>query len=260
VSATIEFLTERRLVRFPDDWYDANSEEHFWFEWRARVARRLIERAAIPTEKHLMVLDVGCGTGITCRQLAPHTRWQFDGADVNIQALNRCRIGHGRILYYDVLERRADLAEAYDIVILFDTLEHIENTGPFVSAVFHHLRPGGILLVNVPALMTLYSVYDEVAGHYRRYTRNTLEREFTGLEATVVDQAYWGFSMVPLLWMRQQVLRRRVRHDVDVIRTGFVPPNALTHRALKGLMAFETRFLQSPPLGSSVMSIVRKNA
>jgi SAM-dependent methyltransferase len=259
VSATIEFLTERRLVRFPEDWYDANSEEHFWFEWRVRVARRLIERAAIPTEKHLKVLDVGCGTGITCRQLARHTQWQFDGADVNIHALHRCRIGHGRILYYDILERRADLAEAYDVVILFDTLEHIEDTGPFVSAVFHHLRPGGLLLVNVPALMTLYSFYDEVAGHYRRYTLDTLEREFTGLEVTVVDQVYWGFSMVPLLWLRQQILRRRRAGADGVIQTGFIPPNRLLHSVLKGVMALETTLLNSPPLGSSVMSVIRKH-
>jgi SAM-dependent methyltransferase len=202
--------------------------------------------------------DVGCGTGIICRQLARHTRWRFDGVDLNINALNQCRIGDGRILYYDILEKRADFAGAYDIVILFDTLEHIEDTRPFLSAVLHHLRPRGMVIVNVPALMTLYSRYDEVAGHYRRYTRETLEREFFELGAVVVSDAYWGFSMVPLLWLRQQVLRRRVTTD-GVIRTGFVPPNAVLHGLLKALMAVETRVMSTPPVGSSLMSLIRKD-
>jgi SAM-dependent methyltransferase len=256
--SNIEFITDKRDIQFPDEWYDANSEDHFWFEWRARVARGLIGSIGLPTTTPLKVLDVGCCTGITCRQLARHTSWIFDGADLNIHALTRCDVGRGRVLYYDLLEERRDFKGAYDVAILFDVLEHIEDTQPFLKAVLYHLKPGGVLLVNVPALMALYGVYDEVAGHYRRYTKATLAREFAALDATVLRQTYWGFTMVPLLWARQKLLRGRTRHD-EVIRTGFVPPHPWVHGALRATMAAELALIKHPPLGSSVMFAIRKS-
>lgn len=252
----IEFMTELRAIEFPDEWYEANSEDHFWFEWRARIARALIDAVGLRADASFRVLDVGCGTGITCRQLARHTRWTFDGADLNLNALRQCDLGRGRVLYYDVLERRPDLKDAYDVAILFDVLEHIEDTLPFLDAVLYHLKPGGMLLVNVPALMTFYSVYDEVAGHCRRYTKKTLNEEFARLEATVLRQVYWGFSMLPVLWMRQRVLRGRPREQV--IQTGFVPPHPVVHSLLRATMRTEIALLSNPPLGTSVMCAVRK--
>ena len=140
---------------------------------RAR-RRALITRLGLPTAQPLRVFDVGCGTGITARQLARTTSWVFDGADLNIEALKRCSGGLDRVLYYDLLEKREEFRDRYDVAILFDVIEHIEPTRPFLEAVLFHLKPGGILLVNVPALMTLFSVYDKVAGHYRRYDRQML--------------------------------------------------------------------------------------
>jgi hypothetical protein len=64
--------------------------------------------------------------------------------------------------------------------------------------------------------------------------------------------------MVPLLWMRKQVLRGK-QDETQTIRTGFVPPSPAAHRVLKAVMAAETTVLDRPPLGSSVMAAVRKN-
>jgi SAM-dependent methyltransferase len=257
-SARIEFLTDVRTIAFPDEWYEANSEDHFWFEWRARTAEALIRRLKLPVGQPMRALDIGCGTGITSRQLGRTTQWTFDGADLNVDALSRCDIGQGRILYYDILEKRQEFRDQYDVAILFDVVEHIEKTRPFLDAVFYHLKPGGIVLVNVPALMTLFGVYDTVAGHFRRYTPQTLAREFAPFAATVVDQVYWGFSMVPLLWLRKQLLRGQT-DEARTIQIGFRPPSPMAHAVLKGAMALETSIIRRPPLGSSVMSAVRKN-
>jgi SAM-dependent methyltransferase len=259
-ASPIEFLTDVRAIRFPGEWYETNSEDHFWFEWRVRTAKALVQRIRLPVDKPLRVLDIGCGTGITCRQLRRATEWIFDGADLNIDALSRCDVGDGgRILYYDILDKRPELRDRYDVAILFDVVEHIERTRPFLEAVFFHLKPGGVVLVNVPALMTLFGVYDAMAGHFRRYTQRTLAEEFALLDAIVLDQVYWGLSMVPLLWLRKQLLRGQT-DEARAIRTGFQPPSATAHAVLKGAMALETAVLKRPPLGSSVMSAIRKNS
>ena len=258
-NSRVEYLTPIQSIAFPDEWYEINAEEHFWFEWRARAANAMIRRTGVPVDQPLRVLDIGCGTGITCRQLRRTTEWIFDGADLNVDALSRCDLGApGRILYYDLLEKRAEFHEQYDVAILFDVVEHIEDTRPFLEAVLYHLKPGGVLLVNVPALMGLFGVYDTVAGHFRRYTLQTLAEEFAPFKAAVIDQRYWGFSMVPLLWVRKLVLRDQT-DEASAIRTGFRPPSRLAHTILKGAMSLETAVLKRPPLGSSVMTAVRKN-
>jgi len=254
----VEYVTPLRTIEFPTEWYEANSEDHFWFQWRARSTATLIERVGLPVNQPLRVFDVGCGTGITARQLAQMTAWFFDGADLNVEALKRCNGGLDRVLYYDLLEKREEFRDQYDVAILFDVIEHIEPTRPFLEAMLFHLKPGGILLVNVPALMTLFSVYDRVAGHYRRYDRRMLADEFSGMNATVVDQVYWGFTMVPLLLARKFVLRAET-DDAQTIRTGFVPPSPAAHRLLKGIMTTESALLRRPPFGSSLLAAIRKN-
>jgi SAM-dependent methyltransferase len=254
----VEYVTQPRNIAFPTEWYEANSEEHFWFQWRARAAAALIEKVGLPTAQPLRVFDVGCGTGITARQFGRTTSWVFDGADLNIEALKRCSGGVDRVLYYDVLEKREEFRDRYDVAILFDVIEHIEPTTPFLDAVLFHLKPGGTVLVNVPALMSLFSVYDTVAGHYRRYDRRMLAAEFASFDTTVLDQVYWGFSMVPLLFLRKFMLRGETDED-QTIRTGFVPPSPMAHALLKRVMATESALVGRPPFGSSLLAAVRKN-
>jgi SAM-dependent methyltransferase len=255
----VEFVTPLRTIEFPEEWYEANSEDHFWFQWRARAAAALIGRIGLRTGDPLRVFDIGCGTGITCRQLRRTTSWVFDGADLNIQALARCDAGMARVLYYDIVEKRPEFREQYDVIILFDVIEHIEPTRPFLEAALFHLKPGGVVLVNVPALRGLFSVYDTVAGHYRRYTLDTLAAEFASFDVSVVDRVYWGFSMVPLLWLRKQVLRGQTDAN-QTIRTGFVPPSPAAHALLKAGMKIETAVLKRPPIGSSAMMAIRRRS
>jgi SAM-dependent methyltransferase len=254
----IEFVTPVRKIAFPSEWYEANSEDHFWFQWRARVANSLVEGVGLRTDQELTAFDIGCGTGITCRQLSRTTKWIFDGADLNIEALTRCDTGQRRVLYYDILDRRPEFRERYDVIILFDVIEHIEHTEPFLDAAFFHLKPGGVALVNVPALTTLYGRYDTAAGHFRRYNCATLAAEFAFLDATVLDQMYWGFSMVPLLFVRKQLLGRLTSEE-QAIRTGFLPPSPFAHKLLKAAMVLEMQILKRPPFGSSVISAIRKD-
>jgi 2-polyprenyl-3-methyl-5-hydroxy-6-metoxy-1,4-benzoquinol methylase len=255
----VEFVTPPRTSEFPEEWYEANSEDHFWFQWRARAAAALIDRIGLPTNQPLRVFDIGCGTGITCQQFRRTTSWVFDGADLNTEALARCDAGMARVLYYDISEKRPEFRELYDVIILFDVVEHIEPTRPFLEAALFHLKPGGVVLVNVPALQGLFSVYDTVAGHYRRYTLDSLAAEFAAFDVSVIDRTYWGFSMVPLLWLRKQLLRGQ-KDQNQTIRTGFVPPSSAAHALLKAGMKIETAVLKHPPAGSSVMMAVRRRS
>ncbi len=133
--------------------------------------RRLLDDLGVAPALPLRVLDVGCGTGVLRSQLEGITRWTVDGADLNLEALRAARAGRGTLHYYDVLEQREPFVDSYDLVTLCDVLEHVSDTGALLEATVRHLKPGGVLIVNVPALPALHGAFDEAVGHLRRYTR-----------------------------------------------------------------------------------------
>jgi SAM-dependent methyltransferase len=253
VSA-VEHLSPVREQAFPGEWYDAGDASHFWFRWRLAVLRRVLRGAGVDLSAPWRVLDVGCGAGVLASQLERDTAWAVDGTDLNLAALERCRPRRGRTLYYDVTEELPAMRERYDAVVLFDILEHLPDPRAVVASARRHLRPGGLLLVNVPALPSLTSAYDRAAGHLRRYTCHSLERELEGLGLARLDLRYWGFSLVPLLALRKALLARGGPHTIE---RGFRPPTPGINAALTALMWVETTLLRSPPLGTSVMYVGR---
>lgn len=247
----VEIVSAVSEVDFPDEWYGLTAESHFWFQWRLGAALRQFDAVGLSVHTPLHGLEIGSGTGILRDQLEGASAWTIDITDLSLTALRASRPGRGRTLYYDILERREAFREAYDFVILYDVLEHVADTRPFVEATLFHLRPGGFLLLNVPALQALHGAYDVAAGHHRRYDRRTLAAEFEGTGLEVRDLRYWGFLLLPLLLLRTAVQGRR-HATPETIRAGFRPPGALVHSALRALMRVELG-LGVSPLGTSLL-------
>jgi 2-polyprenyl-3-methyl-5-hydroxy-6-metoxy-1,4-benzoquinol methylase len=250
-------VSPAREQPFPEEWYELTSPTHFWFQWRLAATLGLIRRVGIPTDRPLKALEIGGGTGVLRDQLEAKTSWVVDMTDLQLEALRHARQGRGQNLYYDILEERAPFLDAYDVIILFDVLEHIEPTGPFLRSTLRHLKKGGYLLLNVPALQGLYSAYDRAAGHVRRYDKRSLRAEFARLDLQVSALRYWGVVLLPLLLARKLLLRQSAA-PAEIIRTGFQPPGDLTHRLLRGLMRVETSLWPNPPLGTSLLLAGRR--
>ena len=248
----IEFLSPPEASDFPEEWYELGDADHFWFEWRLRSFLAQARDLGLAPDRPLRVLDVGAGAGVLRDQVEAQSAWVVDIADLNAPALRQARRGRGRTLCYNILSPEPALLESYDAVLLFDVLEHIHETRPFVDALLRHLRPGGHLLVNVPANQWLFGPYDLAAGHVRRYDKVTLPAEFAGTSLEVRDVRYWGLSLVPLLAVRKLLVRAAASKDACV-RHGFEPPNPLAHGVLRALMRAETAVLDRPLLGSSLL-------
>jgi SAM-dependent methyltransferase len=175
-----------------------------------------------------------------------------DGCDLNRAALEMAKPGKGDLFVYNVLDQEPSLLGRYDAVFLLDVIEHIADDTAFLVAALRHLRPGGLVIVNVPASMLLFSDYDTAAGHLRRYTRASLAKLFghCGVEAQAVEP--WGMLMIPSLLARKALLRGA--KVAGAIRTGFVPPNAISRLLLHGLKNIETALPFSMPCGTSILA------
>ena len=255
---TIEYLSRVSEIQFPVEFYEIGDESHFWMQWRLAVALRLFEASGLALDRPLQVLDVGGGAGRFRDQIERATHWRVDVTDLNLPALRMARPGRGRTLYYDVTQEDRRLLGVYDAAFLFDVIEHVENPGPLIRAAVEHLRPGGHLFLNVPALQAFYSAYDVVQGHFRRYSTGTLAAEFASLPCRVDAVFYWGLGLVPLLGLRRLLVGRTA--GPRTYRTGFQPPSRIANQALKALMKVELAIIGRPPLGTSVMAVARRIA
>ncbi|MCA1590841.1 MAG: class I SAM-dependent methyltransferase, partial [Acidobacteria bacterium] len=203
MQSLVEIITPLKDYRFVDTFREVSSENHFWFRWRFKAFLRQLRDLKVPIDAPLKVMDVGAGPGVLRDQIETHTEWTVDLTDLDYASLELANPGRGSVYYYDVNERRAEWRERYDAVLIFDVLEHVKPTREFLESLLFHLRPGAFLFVNVPALPVLFSRFDTVQGHFRRYNRKTLAGEFDGLGAEILDIRYWGTSNLPPLLLRK---------------------------------------------------------
>jgi SAM-dependent methyltransferase len=244
---------------FPDEWYVWGTPDHFWLAWRLRVLLKMLEQQTVPIDQRQRILDIGCGRGALRMQLEEATRWTIDAADVNEAALDQAVHARGHTLLYDIHDRRPELKGAYDGIVLFDVLEHIQEDGRFLASACWHLKPDGWVVMNVPALPGLFSRYDTAVGHLRRYTPSSLcERlEKAVPEIHIQHLSYWGFSLLPIAWLRKLIVARAPVNQV--IERGFKPPSKGLHTMLRMLMRMETTIIPRPPIGTSLMALACKH-
>ena len=148
----------------------------------------------------------------------------------------------------------------FDVVGAFDVLEHCEPEAQAVGELFRVLKPGGRLLMSVPAYQWAWTDHDVQAGHYRRYTRPRLLR---AIEAGgfVPERATYGFAGVFPFFAAERIMRRARRGGGDSdTRLPQVSPT--TDRVLMGLTKVESRLLRTRdlPFGSSVFLVAGKPA
>jgi len=237
-----------------DEWFDLADQDHFWMQWRFDVLRRQLRRLGIPSGK---ILEIGCGHGVLRQQLEDTFMVPVDGCDLNQNALRMAPAGRGRLLVYDIFDRLPEMCGAYDMILLMDVIEHLDDDLDFLKTALEHLRPTGIVAINVPAHTALYGKYDRVAGHKRRYNSQRLLSLFGESNVTPIAMVNWGLSLVPLVLMRKLALK--FVSDERAIETGFTPPGRVTKAGLDLLRSIETILPIDMPVGSSIMALGRLN-
>lgn len=140
--------------------------------------------------------------------------------------------------------------ETHDNVISMDCIEHIEDDREAFSQLVALCRPGGRVIVTVPALMAVFGARDEAMGHYRRYDRHTLRALTEGHPVRVDVLRYWNLLGVAPTYVNQRLLGRAIDESFRYGKAGLGP--RLLRRGLEAwFRQVENRI--DPPLGLTLL-------
>jgi SAM-dependent methyltransferase len=177
-------------------------DTHWWFQGRKEIVLALVKRYY--TEERPRILDVGCGTGGMSAHFAAIGR--SVGLDTAPEAANFCSrrgldmmLGSGSSL---------PIREAsFDIVSALDVIEHIEDDAAVLNEMHRVCRPGGLLLVTVPAFRFLWSKHDDLNHHKRRYIRRQLNAAVREAGFQPLTLSYYNTFLLPAAVLRKFILR-----------------------------------------------------
>lgn len=245
-------ISDRVPVNMHDEYFEYATANHFWIQWRFAELQRLIAGLDLGQQ----VLEVGSGNGVMQAMFEEVLNVPVHGCDLNLEALQKTGPVRGNVYLYNVMDRCPEWQGWFDTVLLLDVLEHIPSSIEFLAALWYHLRAGGHLVINVPALHWLYSRYDSAQGHVVRYTLKQLRTELSLAGFELVDFRYWGSNLIPVAALRKLLVQ--FMSDKKAMKCGFQPNSKWTERTLRLLMWLERHRICVPGYGTSLAVVARR--
>ncbi len=240
----------------PDEYHKMAAVEDAMWYYRAlhrHVARsltRALGASAAP------VLDAGCGTGGLLRHLrVKQPAWVLTGIDFSPLA---CALAHersgGEVVAGSITA--LPFADAhFEAIVSCDVVCQVAAAELALQEFHRCLKPGGTIVLTMPAYSWMYSYHDRAVGNLRRYDRGEVNVLLRAAGFTVVTSTYWNTLLFPLAFVRRKLLPPA--QSVSDVRS--YPP--LVEAFFNGLMALEQAWLSwgvSLPFGNSVLTVARK--
>lgn len=236
-------------------------QKHFWHVGRREIILDVLRRN-IPNLMKSRMLEVGCGNGSVLAFLK-NNGIEIEGGDIFTEGLTFCRQRVNSVPLYQLDVMGLPFRDEFDIVGLFDVLEHIDDDSRALAEIRQTLKRRGILLMTVPAHRFLWSYFDERSNHKRRYGRTELIAKLEQAGFTIKKVSYYMFFLFPLLAAIRLIGNIKQHKDDKQIRvsasleTKTVP---ILNELLLGLLRLEKFLLRyfNLPFGASLVILAEK--
>jgi SAM-dependent methyltransferase len=235
--------------------YRTVEERHWWFLGRRAILLRLLDRHFPVGDPSRRVLDIGCGTGAMLQQLERYGR--AEGVDSDGDAVRFCRdrgIERVRRLEGDGLPWES---ATFDLVTALDVIEHIDDDVAMLGEIHRVLRPGGMLLLTVPAYEALWGPHDEINHHKRRYRARRVRERVEGTGLRVVRLSYFNSLLFPPI---AAVRLLRPRRATGEAKSDFaLNPSGRGNALLAGIFGSEAGLVErwNLPFGVSILCLAQ---
>lgn len=238
--------------------YDRMAEldgRHWWFTARRRILAEIVRRVVRPP-KHARILELGCGTGHNLEMLGRFGAVEGSELDDHARAIAAKRLGRpiARAMLPDLGQFDPG---AYDLIALLDVLEHVEDDRATLDSVRSRLKPGGALLLTVPANPWMWSAHDVAHHHHRRYRKREIAALATAAGFDIELLSPFNSLLFPLIAAIRAAGKLSRRDSGDDAM-----PSPLVNRALDALFGLEKGLIGRVPLpfGVSLVAVLRRPA
>lgn len=233
---------------------------YWWLAGKYRILADVVARSFKPKSPRAMVLDLGCGPGNLLDFLRPHG--EPFGSDFSTDALRFCRgRGYGRIFRAD-FHTLPIRSESFDLVTAIDVLEHLADDRKAIVELHRIMRPGGLLIVSVPAFQFLWGDHDTIYGHHRRYTTGEVRERLEAAGFQMKKLSYFEPLFLAPLYVFRNLKKLFVKGGEIADRDDFIRlPGALNSLLCSFIAAerFPLRFM-SFPFGVTILAVATKPA
>ncbi|MCF6131467.1 class I SAM-dependent methyltransferase [Flavobacterium wongokense] len=241
------------------EYYDLE-RQHWWFVAREKIISNYIKKLIsdkVLTNDKINILNIGCGPGRSSQYLSNFgtvTSLEYDKECCEFASkLTGLEIINGSITELPFADK------SYDLVCAFDVIEHVENDQLAVSEMKRVSKDGGVLLITVPAFMSLWSHHDVINHHFRRYKTKEIEKLFNARnDGNKIFTSYFNFILfLPIYAVRHlsnllisDKKRPGSGSDFETFKPGFM------NNVLNKLMASESKLINQNfklPFGVSII-------
>jgi SAM-dependent methyltransferase len=208
-----------------------------------------------------VIMEIGCSSGFLIRDLAKSfPEAVIIGSDVVKEPLYRLarNLLGIPLIRFDLLQCPLP-DQSVDVLVMLNVLEHIEDDRGAIQKAFNLLKPGGYLIIEVPAGPSLYDAYDAELQHFRRYAASELEGKLNEAGFKVCRRSHLGFVLFPA-FVAVKLLNKCFyrKENRAVVRNQAV--NTSASALVRLAMYFESKYLShlSLPFGVRILAVAKK--
>jgi SAM-dependent methyltransferase len=232
-------------------------DAHWWFASRRTIVDHILDRLDLPGDA--AILEPGCGTGGNFAMLA--RRGQLFALDADESAVGFARARGLAQVERGALPDQIPFGDRrFDLIIMTDVLEHLDDEAGALRALRSRLCPGGWLLMTVPAMSWLWSDHDVTHHHRRRYGANELHTLVRAAGLDVTYLSYYNFMLFPIIAGARILQRLPQRNRVEVNgRHDLAMPSPSINAILQRIFSSERHLIGRArvPLGVSLIVVAR---
>lgn len=228
---------------------------HWWFRSRRSIVKSILQ--SLKLKPKAAILEAGCGSGGNLPMLAElggdlYAFEIYDIAREHAKARNIATVEAGKLP-----DNIPFQGKQFDLIGLFDVLEHVEDDNAALKALVARLNSGGAMCITVPAYQWLFVRHDRLHHHFRRYSKGELVGKIENAGLRVEFVSYWNCLLFPIAVLVRLVDRFNIPKDHTI---GAKKPSPLINRLLNALVSSERYLLPFVrlPFGLSLLMIARK--